>query len=64
MHSPSAPKLPKRQSPAPRLVGAELESVRESEREMLRKRKGYQSTIMTRGGLGEARTQKATALGA
>lgn len=63
MRSPSVPKVQPRPSPTPRLVGAELESVRESEREMLRKRRGYQSTIMTRGGLGELRTQKTKALG-
>jgi len=63
MHSPSVPKVQPRPSPSPRLVGAELESVRESEREMLRKRKGFQSTILTRGGLGRLETQKARTTG-
>ena len=63
MNSPSMPKVSPRPSPSPRMVGVELESVRESERQMLRKRKGFQSTILTRGGTGRLETQKARSLG-
>lgn len=63
MRTPSAPKLPamKEQSPVARETVA-LEALRQRERELMSKRKGYRSTMMT-GGLGQARTQKAKALG-
>lgn len=49
-------------SPRPQAVA--LESVKESERIKLRKRSGYMSTVLTKGGLGTATTQKQKVLGA
>ena len=62
MHRPSAPKLQQAiQRPRPREV--DLEAVKEQERELMKKRQGYSSTVMTRGSLGTAKTQKAKVLG-
>lgn len=63
---PSAPALAppmimQRKPPTPRSIS--LEKVKEEERRELRKKKGYMSTIITRGGLGEARVAKKKALG-
>jgi hypothetical protein len=49
-------------SPAPQAVV--LEAVKERERQAMKKRRGYMRTILTRGGLGAAQTQKAKVLGA
>lgn len=64
--SPSRPRIPAvtQPSPSPRPQAAALESVREAERQERSKRRGFSSTILTRGGLGQARTQKNVALGA
>lgn len=63
MHTPSIPKiLPQVIKPArPREV--DLAAVKDEERDKLRRRGGYSSTVMTRGGLGAAKTQKAKVLG-
>lgn len=64
MHRPSAPRLPAATVPAsPRPREVELEAIKERERKLMGRRKGYMSTIMTRGGVGTARTQKAKVLG-
>ena len=63
MHRPSAPKL-QTQAIRPRPREVDLEAVKEQERELMKKRQGYSSTVMTRGGgLGTAQTQKAKVLG-
>lgn len=64
MHRPSAPKLPPQEVKSPRPREVNLESVKEEERKRLFQQRGYSSTIMTRGGLGTAETQKAKVLGA
>ena len=61
---PSKPHIPKQEVPSPRPREALLEGVREEERKQIKRRRGYSSSVMTRGGLGVAQTQKATALGA
>ncbi len=65
MHSPSAPKLQPRAtiaaSPRPREVA--LEDIKAQQRKLMSKKQGYSSTVLTRGGLGTARTQKARVLG-
>lgn len=63
---PSRPRFPAQTqpSPPPRPQAAALESVREAERRAIKKRRGFRSTILTRGGLGVAQTEKKTALGA
>lgn len=63
---PSRPRIPAQTqvSPSPRPQAAALESVREAERQQRGKRRGFSSTILTRGGLGQAQTQKNVALGA
>lgn len=63
MNSPSAPKLQPRAVLSPRPREVNLEAVKDEEREKLRRRGGYMSTVMTRGGLGAAKTQKAKVLG-
>lgn len=61
---PSKPALPEKQSPPPRLSSAVLESVRQSERVSMSKRKGYLSTMATRSGdLGVPNIEKQRALG-
>ena len=61
--SPSKPKLPpiRKESPRPQLMN--LQSVEDEERNAQKRRHGYASTVMTRGGLGPAQTQKARVLG-
>lgn len=51
-----------RASPRPQAVA--LESVKQRMREEAKKRRGFMSTVLTRGGLGSAQTQKAKVLGA
>ena len=63
MNRPSAPKLQPRAVFSPRPREVNLEAIKDEEREKLRKRGGYSSTVMTRGGLGTAKTQKAKVLG-
>ena len=64
MNSPSAPKLqPRRAVVSPRPREVDLQAVKDEERDKLRRRGGYTSTVMTRGGLGTAKTQKAKVLG-
>ena len=62
---PDRPVLPPKPDPAPRPMSAQLESVRERERGLIKKRKGYMSTLATRpGGLGSLQIEKKKALGA
>ena len=61
---PSSPVLPPKSSAPPRITSAQLEGIREQERTMAAKKKGYMSTMATRpGGLGILQTQKKKALG-
>jgi len=66
---PRSPKIPKpipQQAaipPSPKPREAMLEDVREEERKQYKRRRGYSNTVMTRGGLGVAQTQRARALG-
>ena len=62
--SPSVPKLPPRKAVSQPAKTAVLESVKDEERKSYKRRRGYMSTVMTRGGLGAAQTQKAKVLGA
>ena len=52
------------QRPSPRPRDVSLEPLKEDERRQAGRRRGYTSTIITRGGLGVAQTDKAKALGA
>ena len=49
--------------PPPRPRDVSLEPLKEDERKQAGRRRGYASTIITRGGLGIAQTDKARALG-
>ena len=62
---PSIPKptSPRREPPVPRQHGLDLERVRENERLAMRKRRGFMSTMLTRGGVGMASTEKSKVLG-
>ena len=60
---PSRPRIPIPKPTSPRPREAILEGVKEEERKQIKRRRGYASTIMTRGMLGTAQTQKAKALG-
>lgn len=64
-HSPKDPKLPPRASPqpTPRMLSMQTEEAKRRQREAAKRRTGWASTIMTRGGVGQATTQKATVLG-
>lgn len=63
---PSRPRLPERvETPSPKPLSVQLEAVRERERGLIKKKKGYASTMATRpGGLGGFQVEKTTALGA
>lgn len=60
MHRPSAPKLPPQAQakPSPRPREVNLEAIRGAERGRARRRQGYSSTVLTRGGLGSLQTRK------
>jgi hypothetical protein len=62
---PSRPALPPPAAPKPtsRLIRDKTEAAKEEQRKEAKRRKGYAKTIATRGGLGEARTEKQKALG-
>ena len=62
--APSKPKIPARIQSSPAPQAAALESIRESGRQERGRRSGFLSTILTRGGLGQAATRKKVALGA
>ena len=62
--APSRPKIPARIQTSPAPQAAALESIRESGRQERSRRRGFSSTILTRGGLGQAQIRKKTALGA
>ncbi len=60
IYSPS----PKKPSPPPRKRSVSLEPLKRGEREIANRRRGYLSTVMTRGArLGIAKTDKTTVLG-
>lgn len=61
---PKAPTLPPPNILPTQIQGSQLEGVRNRERDLLKKRRGYASTIATRGGLGDLSLGKARALGA
>ena len=63
--SKPAPYIPPIQQPrpAPRPREVSLEPLKEDERRQAARKRGYASTIITRGGLGVAQTDKARALG-
>ncbi len=60
---PYRPPKAERQSPPPRARAVSLEPLRERERQEGARRKGYSSTVMSRGKLGVAQTEKAKVLG-
>jgi hypothetical protein len=63
-HSPSIPKITQtKKSPSPRAHALALEDVRERERIQSNKRRGYKSTMLTRGMLSPANIQKTKLLG-
>jgi len=64
-HSPKDPKLPPVQAakPTPRRMSIEAEEAKKRQRVSAQRRTGWASTLMTRGGLGQATTQKAKVLG-
>lgn len=49
--------------PTPGRLAQESEEARKRQRKAAKRRTGYASTIMTRGGLGQVQTQKASVLG-
>ncbi len=57
------PVIAERPSPPPRARAVSLEPLREQERQEAAKRRGFASTVMTRGGLGAAQTEKTRVLG-
>lgn len=58
-----APPVQQRPRPAARPREVSLEPLKEDERRQAARKRGYASTIITRGGLGVAQTDKARALG-
>lgn len=61
---PSKPKIPvATPKPTARRTTIESEEAKKRQREAAKRRTGYASTIMTRGGLGTLETGKAKALG-
>lgn len=61
---PSRLKIPQiSPKPTPRRLSEESEEAKKRQREAAKRRTGYASTIMTRGGLGQANTGKTSALG-
>jgi hypothetical protein len=65
---PSKPHLPAIQparqvSPSPKPRSLALEQVKEAERSSMRRRKGFMSAMITKGGLGAAQTEKTKVLG-
>ena len=68
MRSPSMPKIMQRagipSTPKPRPREVNLEAIKAEERKRLDRKKGFSSTVLTRGiQLGTARTQKARTFG-
>ncbi len=64
---PSRPHIPPAQTvapkPTPRRMAQESEEAKKRQQEAAKRRTGWASTILTRGGLGAAQTQKSKALG-